>query len=154
MTPATASDYSHLVGYRFPDGSVTAHAHMARFWAEATGLEYDPDIIHPSFVLFLALDGVESTIEELLAPLDTRPQDGGIAGGTGLELLGEVRIGETYVVGGEITAVERKNGRRTGPFDRITFTATMREVGSGEAVAKTDTVWIVARPQERDALDR
>lgn len=139
----TRTQSDERLGRRIPGGSFEVEAHLARLWAEANDLPIEPGVIHPSYIPVLALDGLDATIEEILVTVGTRPEDGGVAGGCGLELIGPVEIGETYRVECEITEVDHKAGRRTGPFDRVTTMMTMTRSADSEVVARSWIVWIV-----------
>lgn len=141
-----------LIGRRIASGSFEVLAHMARFWAEANDFPVDPGRVHPSFVAFLALDGLDATIGEILGAVGTSPEAGGIAGGLGLELIAPVEIGATYLVEAEITEIDHKEGRQTGPFDRVTTMFTMRRGTDSALVARSWICWIVPR-EEADADD-
>jgi hypothetical protein len=151
--PRTKPETDDLIGQIIASGSFEVHAHMARFWAEVNDLPFDyASEIHPSFVPFLALDGLGATIEEILGAVGTSPEAGGVAGGLGLELIAPVEIGETYSVECEITEIDHKDGRQSGPFDRVTTMFTMSRSTDSEVVARSWILWIVPR-EEADADD-
>jgi len=58
-------------------------------------------------------------------------------GEAGIELRRPLRIGESYEVSGGITGVVRKEGRKAGVFDIVTFRLEL--VGEDGAVAAVST---------------
>lgn len=139
------SDYTHLKGHRFPGGRVTAWKHLAWLWTDSVGAEQPAQVLHPSFVFALAIEGMGLTIEEVLALADTTPDGGAVAGGIEFEFKQPILPDRTYDVEAEIVDVERKSGARTGPFDRFAFKVSLFDLESRELVASNTNTWIIPR---------
>lgn len=148
------SDYTHLKGHRFPGGRVTAWKHLAWLWTDAVGgaqptgavdADRRAEVLHPSFVFALAIEGMGLTIEEVLALADTTPDGGAVAGGIEFEFKRPIEPDARYEVEAEIVDVERKSGARTGPFDRFAFRVSLFDPETRELVASNTNTWIIPR---------
>jgi acyl-CoA thioesterase FadM len=140
-----------VVGHRFPGGSATLPAHRAWFWEDAIYAKHDPRVVHPSYVLLMSAAGAGATIEEILGLVDFAPEEGALAAAYDLEFDAPLRAEATYWVEGQVTEVERKRGRRLGPFDQLTFTVTITDTASGDLVATVKTTWMLPRREGTDA---
>lgn len=144
-------DYSHLIGHRFPGGTLTTAAHLTWLWADSVLAHQDPELVHPSYMFLIALKGAGISTREILALLDFRPEEGALAGGYILKFHSPLKRDTKYRVDGEITEIVRKQGKRMGPFDRFTFVISVREAESEELVATNTTTWMIPRPGAVDA---
>ena len=145
------SDYSHLNGHRFPGGATTLGKHVAWLWADAAMTAPDPDVAHPSLGYVLAVRGGVS-IEQLFALLDTSPEAGVVFGECTLDFERSLTPGRDYSLEGEIVSVERKSGRRSGPFDRLTFQVRIIDADDGGTVCTNTNTWIIPRPEQEPGI--
>jgi hypothetical protein len=138
------TDYADLVGRRFPAGTYTLPAYVCWLWSDAAHLPpvYDA---HPGLAHVVATYGMGVTVHEILAMMDASAEDGVTFGEFGVEYLGALRAGATYECDGEVLNVERKRGRRSGVFDKLSFKVTIRERGSEDPVAECTNAWIFPR---------
>jgi hypothetical protein len=141
-----ADDYSHLIGHRFPGGTVSTASHLTWLWADAAHAHQDAELVHPSYMFLIGLRGTGISTREILALLDFKPEEGALAGGYTLEFHSPLRQDIDYRVDGEITDIVRKHGKRMGPFDRFTFVISVRD--GDELVATITTTWMIPRPEE------
>lgn len=139
------SDYSHLIGYRFPGGMVKLPSYMAWLWADATLAKPDPGVAHPSLGYVVAMDGMGISIQDIFDLLDAEPDSGVMFGEISLEFEAPLRVGGTYRVEGGIVEVERKSGRRAGVFDRLVFALRVLDPESGALVVANHNTWIFPR---------
>lgn len=146
-------DYGHLAGYRFPSWTVTTKSHLAWLWADAAQAQQSQEYVHPSYVLLMSLKGEASGVPEILSLVDFAPEDGGLAGGYDLEFFAPLRPDVEYRVEAEITSVERKHGKRMGPFDLLTFLVTVIDPADGQTVATNTTRWMLPRVPAAEGLD-
>jgi hypothetical protein len=144
------SDYSHLVGHRFPGGAATLAEHINWLWEDAILTDHDSALAHPSLGYFLAMAGLGATIGEVMALLDGSPDSGVMFGESELEFNGSLRAGARYECQGEITAVERKSGKRAGVFDKLTFQIRVCEAGSASPSVVATNTWIFPRKESAD----
>jgi hypothetical protein len=138
------SDYGHLAGTRFATGEFRLQPHHSWLWADAARSDPDVATVHPGVAYMVAMRGGAS-IAAVMELLET-PAERTLLGELGFE-FGEVpmRPGITYAVSSELTAVERKRGRRMPVFDRVTLVHRIAERHGGGAVATVTQVWVVAR---------
>jgi hypothetical protein len=139
-------DYGHLVGRRFPGGRYELPEYLSWLWADAVQAEPDADMAHPALAYFVAMQGAGISIAEIFELFGARADSGVMFGEQTLEYTGMLRPGASYDVQGEITDVVRKEGKRAGVFDRVTFALELSEEGSGgEPVARSTSTWIFPR---------
>ena len=140
-----ASDYSHLVGHRFPGGTYAIAEYVNWLWEDCILAEHDNALAHPSLGYFVAMAGLGVSIGEVMALLDGSPDSGVMFGENELEFHGSLRAGATYECEGEITGVERKTGKRAGVFDKLTFRIQVRERGASVPSVVCTNTWIFPR---------
>lgn len=143
--------YAEVVGHRFPGGTVTTHGHLTWLWADAIGAKQDPEHVHPSYILLMALAGTGVEINEILNLVDFSFDQGALAGGYEIEYLAPLRHDVAYRVEAEVTGIERKQGRRMGSFDRFTFVVRAIDPDSDEIAVTNTTVWMIPRRGAGDA---
>jgi len=131
-----AAGYGHL--YELPE-------YEAWLWADAAGFDPRAEHAHPGIAYMVGLHGGGASIQDILNLLGADADSGVLFGEIELEFERPLEGGVTYEVDGEITAVERKTGRRAGTFDRVTFEHRVRTRPDGEAVATIGHTWIFPR---------
>lgn len=137
--------YAEVVGHRFPGGTVTTHRHLTWLWADAIGAKQDPEHVHPSYILSMALEGTGVEINQILDLVDFSFDRGALAGGYEIEYRAPLRHDVAYRVEAEVTGIERKRGRRMGTFDRFTFVVRVIDPDSDEVAVTNTTVWMIPR---------
>jgi len=141
-------EYTHLIGHEFPGGRYRLPEYLSWLWADTVLAEQDPDAAHPGLAYFVGLQGAGVSIQEIFDLLDATADSGVMFGEYQLELSAPLRPQVTYVVMGQITDVVRKEGKRAGVFDRVTFILELREEdGGAEPVARTTNTWIFPRKE-------
>lgn len=145
------SDYSHLVGHRFPGGRFTLSPHLAWLWADCALAEPDPDTAHPTLSYYAAMQGCGISIQEMFDLLDADADSGVMFGETVLEYHGTLVPGDTYEIEGAIVAVERKHGRRAGTFDKMSFQISGRREGEAEPLFQVTNTFVFPRREELPA---
>jgi len=109
-----------------------------------------PDrMAHPIFAFVATQCGGGLGVDGILEAVGATRDDGPMMASCDLELLRPLRIGSLYRVTGEFTSIERKEGRRTGPFDLVGFRLTMLEDPDGAVVAHVTNEWVVPRRPNR-----
>jgi hypothetical protein len=142
------TDYSHLVGHRFPGGRFTLSPHLAWLWADCAMVEPDAEVAHPTLSYYSAMQGCGVTIQEIFDLMGADANSGAMFGECVLEYHGALTPGETYEVEGGIVAVERKQGRRAGAFDSMTFQISGRREDEAEALFTVTNSFIFPRREE------
>jgi acyl dehydratase len=130
-----------LAGTRFPGGSHTIEPYKHWLMSDAT-LGEQPRVegaADPMWVFYTALAGMGLSIDDLFGLVGAKASDGVMFGATDLELHRPLRIGGTYRVSGGITKIERKEGRRAGAFDIVTFRLELADEDGAEAAVCTNS---------------
>lgn len=141
------NSYEHLIGHRFPGGSYTLPGWLCWLWADAAQLEPDPERAHPSLAYQVAIQGAGVSIQDIFDLMDATADSGVMFGECELDYRGILRPNATYQCEGEITAVERKSGRRAGVFDKMSFQVQILEPGSPDPIATCTNTWIFPRAE-------
>lgn len=140
--------YEHVIGHRYPEGTYTIAPWEDRVLRDAIGAPpARGDEAHPIWGYIAAQGGIGTDIAGIVAPVDASPEDGTMIASVDVEYAQPLRVGVEYRASGEIVAIERKHGRRTGPFDLFTFRIDLT-APSGERAVRMTAVWVLPR---RDA---
>ena len=137
-------DYSHLVGHRFPGGSVTIPGWLDWLWRDAVLAEPRAEAVHPGLAYLAAVQGSGVTFQDIFDLADVTADSGPMFGEQTLTFDGPLRIDTEYAVEGEITGVVRKSGRRAGAFDLLTFELRLRDP-EGELVVTNVNTFVFPR---------
>jgi hypothetical protein len=141
------SDYSHVVGHRFPGGTFRLDAYLAWLWADAVGADPREPAAHPSLAYFVALQGLGASVQDIFDLMGATAESGPMFGEASFEFSRPLRPDTVYDVAGEVTDVVRKEGRRAGVFDRLTFAVEVREHDGGAPVVVNRNTWIFPRKE-------
>jgi hypothetical protein len=120
--PIPVEELEQLIGTSFPGGRYTIEPY--RHWLMTDAVEQAPSSSGPASpmeVYFGAMAGLGLSLDELFALVGASAADGPMFGEAEIEQRLPLRIGETYDVRGGITGIVRKEGRRAGVFDIVTF---------------------------------
>lgn len=122
MSESFESFRERVVGTRFPGGVFTVEEYERWLSHDAMHAPALPDgMLHPVWVLLGALRGMGLTTDELTAIADAGAHDGTLFGETELEQLQPLRAGVAYTVRGGVTDLVRRDSRRAGRIDLMTF---------------------------------
>jgi len=134
-----------IVGHRYPAGTYTIAPWEDRVLRDAIGASLAADDeAHPLWGYIAAQSGIGTDIDGILAPTGAKPQDGTMIASCEVVYDQPLRVGVTYRASGEIVGLERKHGRRTGPFDLFTFRIELT-APDAERVARMTAVWVLPR---------
>jgi hypothetical protein len=110
--------FAHLPGTRLPARPFVIPAgEDARFCAIVGDTPACDGTAHPLWGFLLSRRAIGLDLHELLALADFAVVDGPLLGAFDLVLEAPLRVGHAYDSEIEITGIERKHGRRAGPFD-------------------------------------
>jgi hypothetical protein len=140
-------EYTHLIGHRLPGGRYRLPEYLAWLWADAVLAEPDPNVAHPALAYFVAMQGAGVSIQDIFDLFGADADSGVMFGEQTLEFGGELRPGAEYDVSGEITDVVRKEGKRAGVFDRVTFALELRTNDEPDPLARSISTWIFPRKE-------
>ena len=129
-----------LIGTPFPDGSFTISPYEHWLCADAVLSPKLPEgVAHPMYGYYTAVAGMGISLDELFAMVGSSAADGPMFGEAGLELRKSMSIGASYTVRGGITDVVRKEGRRAGVFDIVTFRLDVIDADGDVAAVSTNS---------------
>ncbi len=138
-------DLERLVGTEFPAGEFTIESHEHWLCADAV---LSPDlptgVAHPMYAYYAALGGMGISLDELFAMAGSSAAEGPMFGEAGLEFHETLLVGDTYRVEGGITAVSRKEGKRIGVFDIVSFELRLID-GAGRIAAVSTNSFVFPR---------
>lgn len=146
------TDYSHVVGHRFPGGTTAVPAWMNHLWGDAVLAPQDPaPYVHPVLVYYAAVQGSGITFQDIFDVMGASEDSGIMVGEQRFEFAAPLEIDKTYDVEGSIIDVVRKTGRRAGTFDIATFELRVTEPGSQTPLAVSTTSFVFPRKEEADS---
>ena len=127
---AMRDDYSHLIGHRFPGGTATipglGRLALAR---RRAGRAARAEASTPASPTSPAVQGSGVTFQDIFDLAEATAESGPMFGEQTLTFEGALETDTEYAVEGEITDVVRKQGRRAGTFDMLTFELRLRDAG-------------------------
>lgn len=134
-----------LVGRPFPGGTFTIEPWENVLLSDVMGVEPLPDsIAHPAYLFHAPLAGAGMRIGDIFELCRAESDEAVRAGEYRWIIHRPLRVGATYRMSGGFVGVERKQGRRGGLMDMVTFEIDVRDE-DGEPVASTASTWIFLR---------
>lgn len=111
----------------------------------STGIEPTTDgLAHPIYYYVATQVAMGLTVAQMCAACDFDVEDGPMMGSSEVRFVGSLKVDVPYRVTGEILDLVRKNSRKLGVMDVLTYRLRLHE-DTGEAVLETDNVWILPR---------
>lgn len=142
----TEPDPEGLRDQRLPGGTTVIERWENHLFCDTVGVDPLPDgLAHPAFLFHVPLRGVGLTIESMLALGRPESEDAVRAGGYGWTLRQPLRVDTPYRCTGHVLSVERKEGRRAGAMDVVTFRIEVTDDTDGSPVATVDTTCLFLR---------
>ena len=119
----TEQELQALVGYRLPGGTVSIAHWENVLLSDVMGVPPLPDgLVHPAALFHVTVAGGGLGIGEIFALFRAESD-----------------------ASGEVVAVERKESRKLGPMDAVTFLFQLRDPESGGLVAEARPTWLFLR---------
>jgi hypothetical protein len=141
----TLEEMQGLVGRPFPGGTFTIEPWENVLLSDVMGVDPLPDgIAHPAYLFHAPLAGAGVRISDIFELCHAESEEAVRAGEYHWVINRPLRVGTTYRMSGGFVGVERKQGRRGGLMDVVTFEIDIRDE-DGEAVASTVNTWIFLR---------
>jgi hypothetical protein len=141
----TIEQMQDVVGHRFPGGTFTIEAWENVLLSDVMGVEPLPDgIAHPAYLFHAPLAGVGVRVADIFELCRAESDEAVRAGEYRWVLHEPLRVGATYRMSGGFTGVERKEGRRGGLMDIVSFEIDAHDE-AGTLVASTLSSWIFLR---------
>jgi len=137
---------SGLVGHRFPGGTYTIE-HWENFLVhDVLCSELDGSgLAHPAMLFHVPIAGVGVTIADVFALCEAESDEAVRAGAYVWEIERPLREEVAYRMEGGVTAVERKEGRRGGMMDLVTFRIDIIDPERGGVDASVTNTWVFLR---------
>ena len=135
-----------LPGRTFPGGSFLISGPEDDRMRDVVGAPpRQADVAHPIWLFAAPQRALGITIDEFFAWCGSSSAEGPMLGETRLTMPRPLRVGRNYAVSGRIVAVQRKEGRRAGTFDIVTFELQLAERGSGDGGWQARTGFVFPR---------
>lgn len=141
----TIDEMQGLVGRQFPGGTFTIESWENVLLCDVMGVPPLPDdIAHPAYLFHAPLAGAGMRISDIFELCHAESEEAVRAGEYRWVIHRPLRVGSTYRMSGGFVGVERKQGRRGGLMDVVTFEIEISDE-DGERAASTVSTWIFLR---------
>jgi hypothetical protein len=138
--PVGLQELEALVGKPFPGGSYTIEPYRHWLFSDASGAApTNEGVAHTMEVYYGALAGMGFSVDELFALVGASADDGPMFGEATMEVERPLEVGATYTVTGGIVDVTRKEGRKAGVFDIVTFRLELADAGGAVTAVSTNS---------------
>ncbi len=142
----TLEEMRSLVGHRFPGGTFTIERWENVLFSDAMACDPLPDgLAHPAYLFHAPLAGVGLTYRDIFELCRAESDEAIRAGEYVWDVHRPLRVGHTYRMSGEFTNVVRKQGRRAGLMDIVTFRIDLHDQADGALAATIVNSWIFLR---------
>lgn len=132
------------------DGStvftITAEENAAL--CHSTGVEPAADgTAHPIYYYIATQVAMGKTVAGVCETCDFDVEDGPMMGSSGVRFSKPLMVGASYRVTGEILGLVRKQSRKLGVMDVLTYRLRLHPADGGDALLETDNVWVLPRKE-------
>jgi len=142
----TEQELQALVGYRFPGGTVSIAHWENVLLSDVMGVPPLPDgLVHPAALFHVTVAGGGLGIGDIFSLFRAESDEAVRGGEFHWRFEDQLREDTPYDASGEGGAVERKESRKLGPMDAVTFLFQLRDPASGELVAEARPTWLFLR---------
>lgn len=133
------------VGHELPGGTYELEDYKDWLTRDVVGAEPSRDgVALPMFCYYAAIAGMGVSIDGLFRLVEATADSGVMFGEAEIDIHEPFRIGETYTVTGRITDIVRKEGRKAGVFDIVTFALDVTD-SSGELAGVSTNSFVFPR---------
>jgi hypothetical protein len=142
----TAGDMQALVGHQFPGGTFTIERWENALLCDVMACDRLPgDLAHPAYLFHAPLAGVGLKYGDIFKLCRAESDEAVRAGEYIWDVHKPLRVGHTYRMSGGFIDVVRKQGRRAGLMDVVTFRIEVHDQDDGRLVATVVNSWIFLR---------
>ena len=114
----------------------------------STGVEPATDgTAHPIYYYIATQVAMGKTVAGLCAACDFDVEEGPMMGSSGVRFTAPLTVGTSYRVTGEILSLVRKQSRKLGVMDVLTYRLRLHREPDSECLAETDNVWVLPRKE-------
>jgi hypothetical protein len=140
-----AREFAHLIGHRFPGGTVTVPRWLNRLWADSVAAVDPSPYVHPILVYYVAVEGSGVNFQDIFDLMEGSAESGIMFANQSLEFAAPIEIEHVYDAAGGIVDVVRKRGRRAGVFDLCTFQIGLTEPDGDTPAALSTSTFVFPR---------
>lgn len=134
-----------VVGHRFPGGRFTVAPYEHWLTCDVVGAPPSREgVAHPMFVYYAALGGMGINLDALFGLVGAVADDGVMFGEAAIDIITPLQVGATYDIRGAVTDIVRKQGRRAGVFDVVTFALDVVDT-AGTVVGRSTNSFVFPR---------
>lgn len=110
------------------------------------GIPPTPDgTAHPVFYFIASQVGMGLSVKALCDACDFDVDDGPMMVGSDVDFEGVLRVGQDYRVTGEIVSLKRRESRKLGVVDTLTYRLALHEGDAREPVVSLTNSWVLPR---------
>ena len=102
---------------------------------------------HPIYYYIATQVAMGKTVAGVCETCAFDVEEGPMMGSSGVRLTEPLMVGESYRVTGEILSLVRKQSRKLGVMDVLTYRLRLHKAGDGACVLETDNVWVLPRKE-------
>lgn len=114
----------------------------------STGIEPAADgSAHPIYYYIATQVAMGKTVAGVCETCEFDVDDGPMMGSSGVRFSRPLMVGESFRVTGEILSLVRKQSRKLGIMDVLTYRLRLHPADGGEAILETDNVWVLPRKE-------
>ncbi|KPF84133.1 hypothetical protein [Novosphingobium sp. AAP93] len=144
LPPAPAVAGVSLDGTKVFTISADENAALCR----STGVEPAADgSAHPIYYYLATQVAMGKTVAGVCETCEFDVEDGPMMGSSGVRFAAPLMVGESYKVSGEILSLVRKQSRKLGVMDVLTYRLRLHPAAGGDPLLETDNVWVLPRKE-------
>jgi len=102
---------------------------------------------HPIYYYIATQVAMGKTVAGVCETCEFDVEDGPMMGSSGVKFSEPLMVGESYKVTGEILSLVRKQSRKLGVMDVLTYRLRLHKLGDGTCALETDNVWVLPRKE-------
>ena len=129
-------------------GTFTVSADENVRLCRSTGVDPAADgTAHPIWYYIATQVAMGKTVAGLCAVCEFDIDDGPMMGSSGVRFSSPIRVGTEYRVTGKILSLVRKQSRKLGIMDVLTYRLRLHPISGDNAILETDNVWVLPRKE-------
>jgi hypothetical protein len=102
---------------------------------------------HPIYYYIATQVAMGKTVAGVCETCEFDVEDGPMMGSSGVKFSEPLKVGESYKVTGEILSLVRKQSRKLGVMDVLTYRLRLHKQSDGTCILETDNVWVLPRKE-------
>lgn len=102
---------------------------------------------HPIYYYIATQVAMGKTVAGVCETCEFDVDDGPMMGSSGVKFSEPLMVGESYKVTGEILSLVRKQSRKLGVMDVLTYRLRLHKEADGTCILETDNVWVLPRKE-------